>query len=386
MINKENIKSIKNPIDPGMKEQVQLFVTGELNEDEQKEVIDRISATPRNRRYYDGLRAALISAEYYSSDKKYDIERVRTRLNNRIELTKKERKVNFSLLFRVAASLLILLSTYVVLQSIREYRSTETRSVIYNTIESPFGSRTRIYLPDSTYVVLNAGSTLRYPADFLGRKSREVLLSGEGFFEVRKYKHSEFVVKVGDIGITALGTSFNVKAYPEEAVIEATLVEGLLRINRGDCEKGFMILRPNEKISIIKEEGGILREDAGTVSVEVEEEGSAQKQTIAIRKIEVTRSIDPITEISWKESEWVIRGETMKSLSVMLERRYNVEIVLGDEDVGSFRFSGILQDETLEQVLYAIKSTSPVNYKIEGNRVMLTQNRALRKLYQKMID
>ena len=89
--------------DPEMKEQVQLFVTGELNEDEQNEVIDRISSTPRNRRYYDGLRAALISAEYYySSDKKYDIERVRSRLNNRIELTGKERKTDFRILFRVA--------------------------------------------------------------------------------------------------------------------------------------------------------------------------------------------------------------------------------------------------------------------------------------------
>ncbi|MEN8226812.1 MAG: FecR family protein [Bacteroidota bacterium] len=370
-------------IDQEIKEQVQLFVTGELAEDSQKEVLNWISSSSRNRRYYNGLRAALRAAEYYSSDKKYDIERVRSRLNNRIELAGKEKKRDFRLLFRVAASLLLLVSTYVVFQRIREYKSTETTSVIYNTIESPFGSRTRICLPDSTYVVLNAGSTLRYPADFLGRKGREVLLSGEGFFEVRKQKQNEFVVKVGDIGITALGTSFNVKAYPEEAVIEATLVEGLLRINRGDSKEGVIILRPNEKISLVKGEGGILREDAGQASVGKVK--SLQIQKIPIREVQVKRRIDPITEISWKEKEWVIRGETMEELSVMLERRYNIDIVLGDEEVGSFSFSGTLKDETLQQVLYAIRATAPVDYQIEGSRVVLTQNKAQRRLYQKTL-
>ena len=75
----------------------------------------------------------------------------------------------------------------------------------------------------------------------------------------------------------------------------------------------------------------------------------------------------------------------MEELSVMLERRYNVEIVLGDGEVGSFRFSGTLKDETLEQVLYAIRSTAPVDYKIEGNKVVLTQNSTLRRQYERLL-
>ena len=157
----------------------------------------------------------------------------------------------------------------------------------------------------------------------------------------------------------------------------------MLRINRGDKQKGAVILRPNEKIFIVKEEGGIFREPAGPASGE--RTVRDQLQEIPVREVHVEKRIDPVTDISWKDSEWVIRGKTMEELSVMLERRYNVEIVLGDGEVGSFRFSGTLKDETLEQVLYAIRSTAPVDYKINGNRVVLTQNSTLRRQYERLL-
>ncbi len=375
---------ITDNMDQEMYDKVKLFITGELDEKDHKEVFDWISSTSRNRRYYDGLRAALRVTEYYRSERKYDIQDVRSRLNNRIELADEGTKMDFRILFRIAASLLFLVTVYIFFQSIREHKSQMAKAVIYNTIESPFGSRARVYLPDSTYCVLNAGSILSYPVDFSGRESREVILSGEGFFKVRENKRSEFVVKVGDIKITALGTTFNVKAYPEEAMIEATLVEGLLRISKGDNQKGAVILKPNEKISIVKEEGGILRKPVGPTSGE--STGPALLHKIPVRKVHVEKSIDPVTEISWKGSKWVIRGKTMDELSVMLERRYNVKIVLGDGEVGSFRFSGILKDETLEQVLFAIQSTAPIDYGIDGNKVMLTLNKTLRRSYKQILN
>ena len=75
----------------------------------------------------------------------------------------------------------------------------------------------------------------------------------------------------------------------------------------------------------------------------------------------------------------------MEELSVMLERRYNIAIDLGDGSVGSFRFSGTLKDETLEQVLYAIRSTAPVDYTTAGNRIVLSENKTLKKQYEKML-
>jgi ferric-dicitrate binding protein FerR (iron transport regulator) len=277
----------------------------------------------------------------------------------------------------------LLLASYLVFDTIREYRQIRVETVVYNTVESPFGSRARVFLPDSTRVVLNAGSTLKYPVDFLGRARREVLLTGEGYFEVREDKHTEFVVRVGDIEFTALGTAFNVKAYPGESLIEATLVEGLLRINRGKSPRGAVLLRPNEKISIMKEEDGIIREPAAPSRVQGTE--PAPQERIPVREVHVERRIDPVPEISWKDREWVIRGKSMEELSVMLARRYNAEFILGDDEVGNFRFSGTLLDETLEQVLFAIRSTAPIDYRIEGNKVVLTENKTLRRKYEKLL-
>ncbi len=161
------------------------------------------------------------------------------------------------------------------------------------------------------------------------------------------------------------------------------IMEGLLSINRGDNQKGTVIIRPNEKVSITKEEGGILRKPAGPASGQ--RTGLTYPQRIPVKDVNVERRIDPIKDISWKDREWVIRGKTMEELSVMLERRYNVEIDLGDKVVGSFRFSGILKDETLEQVLFAIRSTAPVDYDIDAKRVVLTENKRLRKQYERLL-
>ena len=59
--------------------------------------------------------------------------------------------------------------------------------------------------------------------------------------------------------------------------------------------------------------------------------------------------------------------------------------MLGDKEIGSFRFSGTLKDETLEQVLFAIRSTAPVDYKIDGKKIVLTDNKALRRQYERLL-
>ena len=58
-------------MDQEIKEKLQLFVTGELDEKEHKQVFDWISSSPSNRRYYNGLRAALRATEYFRSEKNY---------------------------------------------------------------------------------------------------------------------------------------------------------------------------------------------------------------------------------------------------------------------------------------------------------------------------
>ena len=82
-------------------------------------------------------------------------------------------------------------------------------------VEAPLGAKTKLILPDSTLVWLNAGSKIVYSQGF-GVKDRHLRLNGEAYFEVAKDSLNRFVVQAGDLAVEALGTSFNVKAYEED--------------------------------------------------------------------------------------------------------------------------------------------------------------------------
>ena len=94
-----------------------------------------------------------------------------------------------------------------------------------NQLIIPYGKNSFIRLPDGTVAYLNAGSKLMYPTVF-GGKTREVALLGEGYFEVAHNPEQPFVVKVNDLSVVALGTVFNISAYPSDKIVETMLVQG----------------------------------------------------------------------------------------------------------------------------------------------------------------
>ncbi|MDP4273999.1 MAG: FecR family protein, partial [Bacteroidota bacterium] len=100
-------------------------------------------------------------------------------------------------------------------------------------VRAPKGSKAEIVLFDGTRVNLNANSSLKYSKQY-NINNREVYLEGEAYFQVAKNKKIPFIVKTSDINVRAVGTAFNVKAYPEEKKIETTLVNGIveIRINK----------------------------------------------------------------------------------------------------------------------------------------------------------
>lgn len=115
---------------------------------------------------------------------------------------------------------------------------TEMAATMYNTIVVPAGGRFRLELPDGSQVWLNAKSSLKYPVAFNGL-SRNVVLKGEGYFEVAKQMTNKkerlpFNVSVqNEAGetvsqIEVLGTHFNIAAY--DTVLRTTLTEGKVKV------------------------------------------------------------------------------------------------------------------------------------------------------------
>ncbi|MDE6629464.1 MAG: FecR domain-containing protein [Muribaculaceae bacterium] len=120
------------------------------------------------------------------------------------------------------------------------------------------GRTKAVTLPDGSVVTLNGGSSVTYPASFDGYDRREVLLMGEACFKVAKDRKHPFVVRGGEMDITALGTEFNVKAYPETSTTHATLLEGSVRVQAGEDASGI-VLQPSEQISFNRRTGEVER-------------------------------------------------------------------------------------------------------------------------------
>lgn len=121
-----------------------------------------------------------------------------------------------------------------------------------NMISVPAGQRVNLLLSDGTNVWLNSGSKMTYPASFAKQKDkREIILDGEGYFEVAKNAKKPFVVQTNKYDIEVLGTKFNVEAYNDTPSFSAALMEGSIQISDKADPSGKTLLRPLEKADYI---------------------------------------------------------------------------------------------------------------------------------------
>ncbi len=182
-----------------------------------------------------------------------------------------------------------------------------------------------------------------------------------------------FYVKAGNINIMAVGTEFNIKAYDDEELIETTLVEGKVKItmeDTNDSKDNFIDLNPNQKAIYIKE----------TKSFSLDKiDATDPAEPVPTKTIYDNLLISPKVDVNqvaaWTEGKLVIRGDALESLCMKLQRKYDVTFIFKDEEIKKYRFSGILLDETLEQVLSAIKLTAPIEYSISGKNVYLNSDK-----------
>lgn len=122
----------------------------------------------------------------------------------------------------------------------------QTLSDGYCVVSTPAATTTLVTLSDGTKVMLNANSTLEYPASFDDAEVREVRLKGEAHFEVTKNPHRPFVVKAGEMQTQVLGTIFDVKAYRKDAP-KVTLMEGKVKVSNADTE---VEMRPGQTATL----------------------------------------------------------------------------------------------------------------------------------------
>ncbi|RFM32056.1 FecR family protein [Chitinophaga silvisoli] len=119
-------------------------------------------------------------------------------------------------------------------------------STALHTLQTRAGNKYRIILADGTIVWLNNASSLRYPVRFTG-KTREVLLTGEAYFEIAADASHPFIVKTGHQNVEVLGTHFNINAYHSEDSIITTLLEGKIRVYDSRKPLQALVVHPSQR-------------------------------------------------------------------------------------------------------------------------------------------
>jgi ferric-dicitrate binding protein FerR (iron transport regulator) len=245
----------------------------------------------------------------------------------------------------------------------------------------PLGSKAHFTLPDGTAVTLNAGSKLKYDTRF-GMADRVVNLEGEGYFKVAKDASKPFIVKTIYLSVRALGTEFNVKAYPDDKTIETTLIEGVVNIESISERKNTEIhlLKPNQKFTYFKKDSTLVGETTIVKEKLKHKANPVEKQKIIKLPELVTENVNIEPVISWKENRWIFEKQSLSQIAVDLERKFDVEIKFESDRLKNIRFTGIIINEPIEQVLEVMSITAPINFKLKGRVVCLSENKSFEKI------
>jgi transmembrane sensor len=229
------------------------------------------------------------------------------------------------------------------------------------------GSRTRAILPDGSTVWLNAGSSITYGKTF-NDKIREVTLYGEAYFDVVKQPDRPFIVHAGDINIKVLGTSFNVKSYPGDDIVETTLIKGLVQIIQPG-NKAPIYLHPNQKISLPSGQNETVTNTPDAPSALSAE----QKKTVSegIATLDTSLGEKERIETAWLFNRLEFRDDDFEALAKKLERWYNVMIHFEDEKAKQLVFNGSIESESVEQAFKALQAAVPFKYSIKGNEIFI---------------
>ena len=229
----------------------------------------------------------------------------------------------------------------------------ETSNQSYCEVIVPIGEKSQVILADGTHVWVNSGSHLKYPSKF-GSKLRDVYLEGEAYFDVIRKENAPFIVNTKDVKVKVLGTAFNVKCYPDDVKTQTTVIRGLVQVESITDHKKSVLLRPNEMaiVSVIKD-------------------NSRADKITNIRSIEV-KNVKTEPVICWKDQLLVFSDEPLDEIAVKLERWFNVKVKIVDKSLGKERYNGkFVHNETIYQVLEAIKFTTPITYKVTNNEIVI---------------
>jgi transmembrane sensor len=207
-----------------------------------------------------------------------------------------------------------------------------------NQIATPRGGFYELVLPDGSKVWLDAASSLKYPTAFAGGE-RRVQLTGEAYFEVAPHAGQPFYIDANNVTIQVLGTELNLMAYSDEDAIRATLINGALRVVRGDDRRQ---IEPGQQASWSR--------------------GGSEWKVSHPDMREV---------LAWKQGEFRFEGLSIAAIMRQIARWYDVDVVLRGP-LPEVEFNGVIpRKKAVAELLAVLEQTDEVHFTLEGRKIIV---------------
>ena len=302
------------------------YFKGTTSEEEERLILDWVDASPENRKAFQKERM-LYDIALFTDEK---------------QMNRKDRKARIIPMLRwsarIAAVVIVAISFGFLFKNY-QYE----KSACQQTITVPAGQRAQITLADGTKVWLNSKSTLTYASNF-GRKERNVELDGEAYFEVAKDKDKPFIVKTKEQSIEALGTKFNVSAYPTDSLLTTTLLEGSVLLTTQNLLHP-MVLKPNEQFVYNK-----------------------RTRSALLQQVDANRFV------SWTTGYYYFPEQSLEAILYRLSHVYGVQFTVKSEALKRRTFTGTFyRGQSIKDIMEIIHLSIPVRYKIDDHHVTISE-------------
>jgi len=323
-------------------ELIAVYFSGSLSSSQLTQLHDWINASHDNKIYFLKIREVWFSSICASDTERFNKEKAyRDFINKNIKKRNRFTRNIWPTLLRVSAvaAIILIVSFFAYHQGSNTIKKQFTNIVM----EAPLGSTTKIYLPNSTLVWLNAGSKITYSQGF-GVVDRQVQLSGEGYFEVTKNENLPMKVITKELVVEVVGTTFNFKNYQNDEETTVVLEEGKI-ISHNQ-------LKPGDNLTL------------------------CQNQKVTLNKRTKTMKLSNVVSkngLGWINGSLFFDGLPLHDIIRTLERNYNVKISVTDESLNTYRFYGHFSrtENTIRDVLDKLAGTNKLKYTINGSEVVL---------------
>jgi ferric-dicitrate binding protein FerR (iron transport regulator) len=313
------------------------YLLDENEETISPELQEWLDESDRNRREFEAYRKIWNKIRHIYVTKKFDAALAWENIDelNQSRLARRKRKsqiIRFT--SGIAATILLCVLLY-----FSGWIQNDAAPAMAIEMETARGSRSQISLPDGTNVSLNSGSKISYVFNSK-EKRREIIFTGEGFFEVAKDK-TPFVITTSDgLQIKVLGTTFNLTAYEDEETVETTLIEGSVEISNASNR---LTLTPGET-------------------------GSYDKKENTLQHIDKIGS----NAYGWMNNVIYMDDMPLDELCRRLERTYDVNITLQKGLGEKIRYNGALHEESIGDMLNTLQKLSKIKYGVKGKDIIIT--------------